>query len=445
MKKFYTFAIVAFMTLSASAAGSQIREGFVGKANFAKSEAKIISLKKVDSSSVKSAKAVAKDEKKTIEGDYDIKIGDYYFEGSAGAITEKATITKVSATKITISCDYFISDVTATINPLTGDITFNYGELFVYGSKYNTRFEPFAFDETAEDIVPGSFKAKFNSATGEITFPADHGFSWPVYEKAEVGEVQGFLDLFDVISMSQAEAEPLDEVQEGQWTKVGTATLEDAWITPSYSNTQTEEQFVPAKNPINCELQQSVADKNVYRLWKPYHDENWTLVANNKSQYEGQIVFDITDPAHVIVKAGMPAGFANSNGEFYVFGLLGWQISGFGNQYNSDLLPQIIAFMESKNQAFDTYENGVVTVNKSVFDTSASCEKAYSWTGNTYVVSKITMKINEDGVDEIFAADNDADAPVEFFNMQGQKVVEPAAGQLLIRRQGNKVSKVIVK
>lgn len=55
------------------------------------------------------------------------------------------------------------------------------------------------------------------------------------------------------------------------------------------------------------------------------------------------------------------------------------------------------------------------------------------------------MKINEDGVDEIFAADNDADAPVEFFNMQGQKVVEPAAGQLLIRRQGNKVSKVIVK
>ena len=141
----------------------------------------------------------------------------------------------------------------------------------------------------------------------------------------------------------------------------------------------------------------------------------------------------------------MPAGFANSNGEFYVFGLLGWQISGFGNQYNSDLLPQIIAFMESKNQAFDTYENGVVTVNKSVFDTSASCENAYSWNGNTYVVSKITMKINEDGVDEIFAADNDADAPVEFFNMQGQKVVEPAAGQLLIRRQGNKVSKVIVK
>ncbi|MDE7120038.1 MAG: hypothetical protein K2O10_05465, partial [Muribaculaceae bacterium] len=34
-------------------------------------------------------------------------------------------------------------------------------------------------------------------------------------------------------------------------------------------------------------------------------------------------------------------------------------------------------------------------------------------------------------------------APVEYFNIQGQRVANPAAGQLVIRRQGTQVSKVI--
>lgn len=41
--------------------------------------------------------------------------------------------------------------------------------------------------------------------------------------------------------------------------------------------------------------------------------------------------------------------------------------------------------------------------------------------------------------------DNNSNAPVEFYNIQGMRINEPAAGQLVIRRQGNKVSKLIVK
>lgn len=46
------------------------------------------------------------------------------------------------------------------------------------------------------------------------------------------------------------------------------------------------------------------------------------------------------------------------------------------------------------------------------------------------------------GVREVSVAD--ADAPVEYFNLQGVRVAEPAAG-LYIRRQGRNVAKVIVK
>ena len=34
---------------------------------------------------------------------------------------------------------------------------------------------------------------------------------------------------------------------------------------------------------------------------------------------------------------------------------------------------------------------------------------------------------------------------VEYFNMQGMRVVNPVAGSLLIKRQGNTVTKVLVK
>ncbi|MDE6285815.1 MAG: hypothetical protein K2L99_02335, partial [Muribaculaceae bacterium] len=39
----------------------------------------------------------------------------------------------------------------------------------------------------------------------------------------------------------------------------------------------------------------------------------------------------------------------------------------------------------------------------------------------------------------------DADAPVEYFNLQGMRINEPAAGQVVIRRQGNKATKIFVK
>lgn len=48
------------------------------------------------------------------------------------------------------------------------------------------------------------------------------------------------------------------------------------------------------------------------------------------------------------------------------------------------------------------------------------------------------------GINDVIA-DSDANAPVEFFNLQGARISNPAAGQLVIRRQGKTVTKVFVK
>ena len=47
------------------------------------------------------------------------------------------------------------------------------------------------------------------------------------------------------------------------------------------------------------------------------------------------------------------------------------------------------------------------------------------------------------GISDIVA--DGADSPVEYYNLQGMRVASPAAGQIVIRRQGSDVSKVIVK
>lgn len=59
----------------------------------------------------------------------------------------------------------------------------------------------------------------------------------------------------------------------------------------------------------------------------------------------------------------------------------------------------------------------------------------------TFTYAKVVFTSPETGIDGI---NSDLDAPVEYFNLNGVRVSEPADG-IFIRRQGSKVSKVVVK
>ncbi|MDE6498279.1 MAG: hypothetical protein K2L21_06440 [Muribaculaceae bacterium] len=61
--------------------------------------------------------------------------------------------------------------------------------------------------------------------------------------------------------------------------------------------------------------------------------------------------------------------------------------------------------------------------------------------------TEIVLDIDLDeyaGINEI-TADNNENAPVEYFNLQGIRISEPAAGQVVIRRQGTNTTKLFVK
>ena len=57
------------------------------------------------------------------------------------------------------------------------------------------------------------------------------------------------------------------------------------------------------------------------------------------------------------------------------------------------------------------------------------------------VIKNVAGQTSSTGIAEIAAEE----ASVEYFNLQGVRISEPAAGQVVIRRQGNKVSKIFVK
>lgn len=61
-------------------------------------------------------------------------------------------------------------------------------------------------------------------------------------------------------------------------------------------------------------------------------------------------------------------------------------------------------------------------------------------TGVIVNAAKVDLAEDADGIDDAIAA---PDAPVEYYNIQGQKVANPRSGQLYIRVQGDKATKVV--
>ena len=143
------------------------------------------------------------------------------------------------------------------------------------------------------------------------------------------------------------------------------------------------------------------------------------------------MVIDATNPDNLLIPAfslGINGG--DEDGIYY-----GMSVSA--NQQDIANTPE-----ESRSKLTKDEKTTVITI---------PAKGLFLWPSNTtslYYANKaavtITIENEQGGVNDIIA-DEENNAPVEFFNLQGQRVNNPAAGQLVIRRQGTKVAKVLVK
>ncbi len=111
------------------------------------------------------------------------------------------------------------------------------------------------------------------------------------------------------------------------------------------------------------------------------------------------------------------------------------------NRSNTIVFPITV---EQKTEGGYTYPvSHLISVDAAIAtDPSVQQAKGTSIFDLDFQLLEIDLLGNGEGSVEGIISDNDADAPVEYFNLQGVRVDNPSNG-LFIRRQGSKVTKVI--
>lgn len=142
------------------------------------------------------------------------------------------------------------------------------------------------------------------------------------------------------------------------------------------------------------------------------------------------MIVDVTDPENILIKEfslGINGG--DEDGMYY-------GMSNSANQTDIANTPATYRITLTKDE-----KTAVINI---------PTKALFLWPSNTtslYYANKtpitITIDVENAGVDGIAA--DDVNAPVEYFNLQGMRVDNPAAGQFVIKRQGSKVEKIIVR
>lgn len=216
-----------------------------------------------------------------------------------------------------------------------------------------------------------------------------------------------------------------NETDDSDWVDCGTVSFNEGIYTSNYGDD------MPALT-LTAPLQESISKPGYFRIKDAYsqHTELSALTHTTHSHY---IYFDATDPDFVFIEPStLGVGTSWGHGAILSFG---WRLAqngqieegkanGYGGKY--DTATKKITFPEN-----DMYLG----------------EEDYS--GGNFLRGSDVITFDMSGYSAInnvlSDADADVNAPVEFVNLQGVRVANPTEGQLVIRRQGTKVEKVVLK
>lgn len=277
----------------------------------------------------------------------------------------------------------------------------------------------FAASQANFQYVAGMEINKTTNKSGGVTFTA------PNTEKPT--EYTVFFVTYDAEGNYQAGAAeylcgmPNDD---DNWTSHGMTKFTEDWYSSIYQGTMPEADVEIQVNKTNTGLIRLV---NVY---KEFFAES-TAQQHAMDDHDHYIFIDMSDPEKVFVETS-PAGFDLGDGAA--------RVSSWAYLYQ-----QAGKTEEETAPFYGKVANGVITFPK---DALAESELHYA-NGNWMDANAneaFSLKLPESvGVNNINVDAKDNYAPVEYFNLQGQRVANPAAGQLLIVRQGDKVAKTTIK
>lgn len=432
MKKIYTLLLSAAVAVSASAAAPVAQKAFAKDVKAAPA----ISLSGIVAKAPAAqapAKAIANIDE--VYGSYKVDGVDMFEETE----THMNSVMKISAGEE--ANEVFMQglmpglNILGTVDLAAGTITVPFTNLGKNSQGYDILF--------ANVLI--------NTTTGQLSYNEDP----VVFKVTETGlELQTQLQSMGLAAaMNGTYAGWFEAYFQCTFTKFDPdAQWEDTGITVQYTDDLFLPLFKEAPMTFNVPLQKSKDDPAAFALVDPYKELIGQIGAPN-------ITYDDAATHRMI---------------FHVDGtdLVWFEDFNSGILYEEEGITSEMVFYTQVGQlcesngaenvaaryptGFGHFENGTITypITMSVPQTDGTTKNFYNWLvewngniiggGNDNDAFKISGLPTPAGVKDIAVDTNDENAPVEYFNLQGARVSEPAAG-LYIRRQGKTVTKVVIK
>lgn len=242
------------------------------------------------------------------------------------------------------------------------------------------------------------------------------------------------------------------ELSNEGWVDAGKATFTDGWVNAWFD--AYEVPFTSA--PYQVDIQQRVDNDKVIRIVNPY--SSGAYAEYNSSTVGGAIEIDYSNPDCVLVKQGENVKLGEYSDGTAAMCFIGqypgfyWQEVGqaiypgnFGFYFNYTEGFEIDEIIEefADEEGYLSYMNGnTIVLEGATFGASGNCGKTYGGWSSPDQLGIPMLELDNSGVAFVGA---DANAPIEYYNLQGVKINNPAEGELVIARQGNTSKKIIVR
>lgn len=231
---------------------------------------------------------------------------------------------------------------------------------------------------------------------------------------------------------------PAFTFDENEWTKIGNSKLTDGWY-KALNGTG-----YPA---YDVETYVNKADANLYLLRNPYGANSPYAEVNKTPDAEGYIILNVENPECVLVRPNVNAGFVNEEITGIQCNATATTTEGYSYYIDESEFEDIIAEAEMYGDPLPTMDaNRVITLPNCRMQVCPAFDSLDQWINANEEPIPMESQIVLAAAAGVEGVISDAEnAPKRFFNLQGMEVVNPAAGELVIVKQGNKTSKVIVK
>ncbi|MDE6484035.1 MAG: hypothetical protein K2L14_01380 [Duncaniella sp.] len=312
----------------------------------------------------------------------------------------------------------------------------------------------------------------YDPAAGTITI--DRTQTFPVRTQSGQTETCFYVINFKTMAASDLVLTVDAEKRMLSWTPAddGESYLETLLIgAPTYNGNQIFDQmFDCTLNMINCVAYSWLMDDNgafvtgddgqpestAYFSYATVDHTAGTLSIENfldfnpyvgeEGSFGNSIVFNIDKDAQTVSAVGQNIPFQISATEWLPFELNGIDLEGEGENADFVLTEDFIMMgdemaLESGAIVTDLQNSGVGAAMYADYNGRVIGQEFFMV---EYVIYDAVFSGTDDSGIADVVVDNNENAPVEYFNLQGVRVENPAAG-LYIRRQGNKSTKVLVK